>query len=157
MLGVHKRRHAPDFLGFRNHLQRQRRLARGFGPEDLDDAPARHASDTERVVDADRAGGDGFDRLDGPFLAQPHDRAFAELLLDLAEGDFDRLLAFPLLTFVSFDGHRGGSSGSPAILKTCRAKVKRNIVNENPEMTTNKHVTKQTTFASGRAGSQNLR
>src|SRR5439155_6299696 len=111
----------------------------------------------ERVVNADRAGGDGFDRLDGPFLAQPHDRAFAELLLDLAEGDFDRLLAFPLLTFVSFDGHRGGSSGSPAILKTCRAKVKRNIVNEKPEITAHQQLTIQPTFASWRVGSQDLR
>ena len=157
VLGVDERGHTAQLLRFGDDLQRQRGLARRLGPENLDDAAARHAADAERVVDADRARGNGFDRLNGPLLAKPHDRAFAELLLDLAEGNFDGLLALPLLTFVSFDGHLGGSSGSPAILKTCRAKVKRNIVNDNPEITTNKHVTKQTTFASGRAGSQNLR
>src|SRR4029077_4664994 len=84
MLRVHERRHAAEFLRLRDHLQRQRCLARGFGTEDFDDAAPRYGADAEREVDADGPGRNGVDRLDGPFLAQAHDRALAELLLDLA-------------------------------------------------------------------------
>ena len=62
VLGVDERRHAAELLRLGDDLQRQRRLARRFRAEDLDDAAARHAADAERVVDADRAGGDGVDR-----------------------------------------------------------------------------------------------
>ena len=51
----------------------------------------------ERVVDADGAGRDGLDRLDRALLAEPHDRALAELLLDLADGQLDRLHALAIL------------------------------------------------------------
>ena len=101
MLGVHERRHAAELLRFGNHLQRQRRLARRLGPEDLDDAAARHAADAKRVVDADGAGRNGVDRLDGALLAEAHDRALAELLFDLADGQLDGLDAFAVLTVVS--------------------------------------------------------
>ena len=40
------------------------------------------------------------------FLAQAHDRAFAELLLDLADGQFDGLHFFAILAVV-----RSGSFG----------------------------------------------
>ena len=43
------------------------------------------------------------DRLDGALLAQPHDRALAELLFDLADGQFDGLGAFLLV--VTFKRH----------------------------------------------------
>ena len=89
MLGVDERRHAAELLRLGDDLQRQRGLAGRLRPEDLDDAAARHAADAERVVDADGAGGNGVDRLDGAFLAEAHDRALAELLLDLADGQFD--------------------------------------------------------------------
>src|SRR5262245_36628052 len=55
MFGVHECRHAAALLGFRDDLERQRRLARGLRAEDFDDATARHAADAERVVDADGA------------------------------------------------------------------------------------------------------
>ena len=102
MLRVDERRHAAKLLRFRNDLQRQRRLARRLGAEDLDDAAARHAADAERVIDADGAGRNRVDRLDGALLAQAHDRALAELLLDLADGQFDGLEAFLVLAVVAF-------------------------------------------------------
>ena len=40
------------------------------------------------------------DRRDGVLLAQAHDRALAELLLDLADGQLDGLEAFAVVTVV---------------------------------------------------------
>src|SRR5262249_52878169 len=144
---IDERGHAAHLLRFRNHLQRKRRLARRLRPEDLDDTATRDPADAQRVVDADGSGGNGFDRLDGAFLTQAHDRAFAELLFDLAESNVDCFLALAILTFVSFDWHVGESSGSTAILDTCRAKVKRSIVNQTPKQPVTQHLTKTMTFA----------
>ena len=98
MFGVDERRHAAELLRLGDDLQRQRRLARRLRPEDLDDAAARHAADAEGVVEADgrrsrstAIGGDGV------LLAQAHDRALAELLLDLADGHLDGLEAFAVV------------------------------------------------------------
>ena len=101
VLRVDERRHAAELLRFGDHLQRQRRLAGRFRAEDLDDAAARDAADAERVVDADGAGGDRVDRLNGALLAEPHDRALAELLLDLPDGQFDGFHLFAVLTVVT--------------------------------------------------------
>ncbi|MNC88830.1 hypothetical protein D3C83_46930 [compost metagenome] len=73
MFGVDERRHAACLLRLGNHLQRQRRLARGFGAEDLGHAAARQAADPERVIDADGAGRHGANRRDGVALAKAHD------------------------------------------------------------------------------------
>ena len=136
VLGVDERRHAAELLRFGDDLQRQRRLARRLRSEDLDDAAARHAADAERVVDADGAGRNGVDRLDGALLAEPHDRALAELLFDLADGQLDGLDAFAVLRSSSFvvcsTGGMLAFDAPPeaqAILEACQAKVKRNIVN----------------------------
>src|SRR5262249_48731137 len=102
MFRVHECRDATKFLRFRDDLQRQRRLARGFRTEDFDDAAAWHAADTQRIVDADRTGRNGIDRLNRAFFAEAHDRALAELLFDLADSQFDRLHAFAVLTVVAF-------------------------------------------------------
>ena len=100
MLGIHERRHPSEFLRFGDHLERQRRLARRLRPEDLDDATARHTTNPEGVVEADRSGRDGRHRRDDVFLAEAHDRAFAELFLDLADGQLDGFEAFAVLTVV---------------------------------------------------------
>src|SRR4051812_9664812 len=105
MLGVDERRHAAQFLRFGDDLQRERGFAGGFRPEDLDDAAARHAADAKRVIDADGAGRDGVNWLDGALAPQTHDRPFTELLFDLADGDIHRLAALALLSFVSFNSH----------------------------------------------------
>ena len=97
VLGVDERRHAAELLRFGDDLQRERRLARRFRAEDLDDAPARHAADSEGIIEADRPGGDGRDGGHGILLAQAHDRALAELFLDLADGHLDGLEAFAVV------------------------------------------------------------
>src|SRR5205807_313496 len=77
--------------------------------EDFDDAAARHAANAEREIDADGAGRNGFDRLNGALLSEAHDRAFAELLLDLADGQFDGFLFLAVLTVVhSFNDRHVG-------------------------------------------------
>src|SRR5216684_7958923 len=100
MLRIHERGDAAKLLRFRNDLQRQRRLARRLRAEDLDDAPARHAADAERVVDADGAGRNRVDRLNRALLAEAHDRSLAKLLFDLADREFDRFKALAILTVV---------------------------------------------------------
>ncbi len=106
VLGVDERRQAAVLLRLGNDLQGQRGLAGRFRPEDLDDATARQAADAERVVDADRAGRDGFHGRDGVALPEAHDGALAKLLLDLADGHVEGL--DPFLSFV--DGHVSGVS-----------------------------------------------
>ena len=100
MFRVDKGGHAAQLLRLSNDLERERGLARRFGTEHLDDAAARHTADAEGVVDADGAGRDRVNRLDGALLTQSHDRALAELLLDLANGQLHGLEAFLVLTVV---------------------------------------------------------
>ena len=90
VLGVHERRHAAALLRLGDDVQRQRRLARRLRAVDLDDAAAGEAAHAQRGVDRQRAGGDGGD-VDLLAAAEPHDRALAELLVDLGEGGLDRL------------------------------------------------------------------
>ena len=96
----------PVFCACAITCKRQRGLARRFRAVNLDHAAARHAADAERVVDADRAGGDGLDGANPTLLAQAHDRAFAELLFDLADGQLEGLDAF-------FDVVAFGRHGAP--------------------------------------------
>ena len=67
------------------------------GPKISTTRPRGHAADAEGIIEADRPGGDGGNGGDGVFLAQAHDRAFAELLLDLADGHLDGLEAFAVV------------------------------------------------------------
>ena len=96
----HERLDGLESVGrFGDHVKRQGRLARRLRPEDLDDAAARHAADAERGIERKGARGDGGD-VDLVAAAQPHDRALAELLIDLGEGGLDRL---PPLLVVSHE------------------------------------------------------
>src|SRR2546422_6116031 len=72
VLRVDERRHAAEFLSLRDDLQRERRFPRRLRSEDFDDAAARHTANAEREVDADSAGRNGVDRLDGAFLTEAH-------------------------------------------------------------------------------------
>ena len=103
VLDVDERRHAAGLLRLGDDVQRERRLARRFRAEDLDDAAARQSADAEREVERDRSGGDGRDRHDGVLLAEAHDRALAELLFDLAHGQVEGLHA--LFAVVAFRRH----------------------------------------------------
>ena len=88
VLGVDVRAHATVALRLGHHVHGQRGLARRLGAEDLDHAAPRQAADAECDVERERAGGDGGD-ADVAVLPQPHDRALAELLLDLADGHLE--------------------------------------------------------------------
>src|SRR5262245_9475341 len=101
MFRVYEGRDPAALLRFRDDLQRQRRFSRRFRAKHLDHAAARHAANAERVVDADGPGGNSVDRLDGAFFAEAHDRALAELLFNLADGQLDGLEPFAILTVVS--------------------------------------------------------
>src|SRR5215471_16066793 len=91
MLGVDEGADAPAALRLRHHVVDERRLSRGLGSVDLDDPTARKAADAEREVERERAGGDGADR-DLWAVAHAHHGSLAELPLDLAERDIQRLL-----------------------------------------------------------------
>src|SRR5690606_35809763 len=85
-------------LRFGNDVQRQRGLARRFGPEDLYDTALGQAADAESNIEPQRAGGDGF-HLDGRVFTQPHDGALAEITLNLAERGGKRLVLVHRSTF----------------------------------------------------------
>ena len=84
VLGVDVRAHPTVALRLGHHVHGQRGFPRRLRTEDLDHSPPRQTADTERDVERERAGGHGGD-ADIAVLPQPHDRALAELLLDLAD------------------------------------------------------------------------
>ena len=91
VLGVDERADAAHLLGFGDHVVDERRLARGLGAEDLDHAAAREPADAECEVESERAGRDRSDR-DRCAVVHLHDRALAELPLDLSERDVECFL-----------------------------------------------------------------
>jgi hypothetical protein len=93
VLGVDEGADATTPLGFGHDVVHERRLSRGLGAEDLDDAATREPADPERQVQGKRS---RRDRADGDLrpVAHPHDGALAELPLDLAERDIECFLAF---------------------------------------------------------------
>ena len=93
VLGVDERRGAAELLDLGDDLQRERGLTRRLRSVDFDDAAARQAADAERDVEPERARGDDFDVARGDRVAQAHDRALTELLLDLAKRCGKRFLA----------------------------------------------------------------
>ncbi len=90
MLGVDERRDAAGSLGIGHRVQRHGGLTRGFRAVDLDDAAARQPADAERDVEGDGAGRDDRDGL-AHFVAEPHHRALAVILLDLGHRQFECL------------------------------------------------------------------
>ncbi|ABA47801.1 hypothetical protein BURPS1710b_0972 [Burkholderia pseudomallei 1710b] len=94
VLRVDERRRAAELLHLGDHLQRERRLAGRFRPVDFDHTAARQATDAERDIETERARGHHLDILDRLAVAEPHDRPFAELLLDLRERGGERLALF---------------------------------------------------------------
>ena len=81
---IDKSGRATGLLRLGNDLQRQRRLARGFGSVDLDDAPLGQAADTQRNIQTDRARRNGLDVPGCLAVSHAHDRALTELFFDLA-------------------------------------------------------------------------
>ena len=107
VLGVDVGADAAVALRLGHDVHGERGLAGRLGPVDLDDAAPGQAADAEREVEGQRAGGDGLDVHVGA-LAHPHDRALAELLVDLAHGHLERLVS--LHGWVPFSTRRTGRS-----------------------------------------------
>src|SRR6516162_3817394 len=91
VFGVDEGADAALLLRFRQTMQRERGFAGGFRPVDFDHAAARQAANSERNVEAERAGGDGLHVHRLVVLAEPHDRALAEIALDLRERGIEGL------------------------------------------------------------------
>ena len=85
VLGVDERGDAAQALGLGDDVERQRGLARGLRAVDLGDPSSRQTADAERHVERDGAGRDDRDLLEGTARAETHDRALAELPLDLRD------------------------------------------------------------------------
>ena len=90
----------PFFCDSGDHLQAPSVvLPEDLRPVDLDHATARQAADAERDIETERAGGNGL-HVDAALVRpEPHDRAFAEVLVDLGQGRFERLLLRPCSPF----------------------------------------------------------
>jgi hypothetical protein len=85
VFGIHKGTDAAGLLRFGDGVERERRLAGGFRPVNLDHPTTRQAADAKRDIETERSGGHRFHVHRAVGLAQPHDRAFAECTLDLRE------------------------------------------------------------------------
>ena len=96
VLRVDERADAAAALRLGDHVVDERRLAGRLRAEDLDDPAARQPADAEREVEGERAGRDRADR-DRGLVVHLHDRALAELPLDLAERDVECLILDPLV------------------------------------------------------------
>ncbi len=102
MLRVDEGAGAALLLRLRDRVQRQRGLAGGFRPVDLDDAAAGEAADAKRDVQRQRARRDDLGGIDRLALAEAHDRALAEGALDLAERRVEGLGAIGLAALAPF-------------------------------------------------------
>ena len=91
MFSVDEGANAALFLRFGDHMQRQRRFARGFGPVYLDHPSARQAPDPKRDIEAERPRRHRLDLDCLLVLAEAHDRALAERPFDLRQGGVERL------------------------------------------------------------------
>ncbi len=99
VLRVDKSGGAADFLHLGDHLEGQRRLARGFRAVDFHHPAARQAADAQRDVQAERTGGHHVDILDRG-VVHLHDGALAVLLFDLRQRRFERLLSVVVHLYV---------------------------------------------------------
>ena len=93
VLGVDERGGAAHLLGLRNAVQRHGGLTGGFRPVDLNDAALGQSAHAQREVQLQAARGDDLHLHLARRIAQLHHRALAEVLLNLAQRDLQRLLA----------------------------------------------------------------
>ncbi len=85
-------------------VERQGGFTAGFGTVDLDHPAARNPSDTKGEVDGQRTGRDGGVLLCGGG-AELHDRAFAELALDLSHCHVELFVSLHLRLLWRFSGY----------------------------------------------------
>ena len=93
VLGVDEGGEAAGLLGLGDDLEGDGGFTGAFRAEYLDDAATGNAADAEGGVEGDGTGGDDGDGTDGFLGAEAHDRAFAELLVELGKGGFNGLAA----------------------------------------------------------------
>ena len=93
VLGVDVGADAAVALRLGDRVHGQRGLPRRLGTVDLHDAPPGQAADAQRQVQGEGAGGNRLD-VHPDVVAHAHDRALAELLLDLPQRGVQRLLSF---------------------------------------------------------------
>ncbi len=91
VLGVDEGCDPAGGLGVRDRVQSDGRLAGRFRTVDLHYASSWQPADAERHIQRDGTGRDDLDRWTG-FVTEPHNRALAELLVDLCESVLQRLL-----------------------------------------------------------------
>src|SRR5204863_603830 len=96
MLGIDVSTEAVEFLRFGNDLERQRRLAGGFGAVDFHDSATRYAANAESDIESEGSGRDHRGVFDHAPLAELHDRTFAKLPFNLAYSQVNRLLPIPI-------------------------------------------------------------
>src|SRR3546814_13522463 len=96
-------------------VQRQSGLTRTLRAVDLDDPPRRQTTDPEGDIQTQGAGRDGLDLLDGALVAEAHQGALAEALLDLG----DRVIQ-ALQFRVSERTRRRGDGGTASSLHSAR-------------------------------------
>ncbi len=114
MLGIDIGAGAAIALRFGHHVHGEGGLARGLRAVDLSDTAAGKAADAQRHVKRQCAGGDRLD-VQGGLLPHPHDRAFAKLLIDLAESHVECLAAIRIICH----GDLLGDWGTPAVPVLC--------------------------------------
>ncbi len=85
MLHVDKRRRTAELLRFSYDMQRNCGFTGGFRPVDLDNSAPGQTIDPKGDIQLQAARRDDGDFHIGGMIAQPHDGAFAELLLNLRE------------------------------------------------------------------------
>jgi hypothetical protein len=91
VLRVDERANAAGALRIGHDVQRQRRLARGFGAEDLHHAAARQTLAADGEVEAERPGRNAINRR-GDIVAHAHDGPIAVVLVDAGDRVFERLV-----------------------------------------------------------------
>ena len=99
VLGVDVGADAAVALGLGHHVGGEGGLARGLRPVYLGDPSPRQSADAEGQVERQRPGGDHLD-VHGGLLAHLHDRALAELFLDLAHGHVECLMSVECLVSI---------------------------------------------------------
>ena len=105
MLGVDEGGLTAGLLHLGGDVEGHGGLTRGLRPEDLDDTAAGDAADTQSHVQRQRARVDSLHSHAG-VVAQLHDGALAEILLDLLHGGLEGLA---LLLAVGVKGDQGGN------------------------------------------------
>jgi len=90
VLGVDERTDAPQLLRLGNDMKTEGGLPGRLRPEYLGDTAPGYPADAQGGVQGNRPRGNGFHLGDRTF-PQPHDGTLAVLLLDLIDGDLQRL------------------------------------------------------------------